>query len=155
MNNYVLNDEIGQGAFSTIYKGRYRSTTEFYAIASIDKTRRERVVNCVQLLRSMHHPNVIEFHNWYETNNHLWIITEYCSGGDMSTILKSNIQLKTAAVQAFGHDIAMGLVYIHSKGVVYNDLQTRNLLMDSAAMLRFHDFSLACKIGRASCRERV
>lgn len=155
MNNYVLNDEIGQGAFSTIYKGRYRSTTEFYAIASIDKTRRERVVNCVQLLRSMHHPNVIEFHNWYETNNHLWIITEYCSGGDMSTILKSNIQLKTAAVQAFGHDIAMGLVYIHSKGVVYNDLQTRNLLMDSAAMLRFHDFSLACTFNDAAVRPLI
>ncbi|CBZ28424.1 putative protein kinase [Leishmania mexicana MHOM/GT/2001/U1103] len=144
MNNYVLNDEIGQGAYSTIYKGRYRTTTEFYAIASIDKKRRERVVNCVQLLRSMHHSNVIEFHNWYETNNHLWIITEYCTGGDMSTILRSSIHLTTRAVQAFGRDVAMGLMYIHSKGVVYKDLQTRNLLMDSAAMLRFHDFSLAC-----------
>jgi serine/threonine-protein kinase ULK4 len=155
MNNYVLNDEIGQGSFSTIYKGRYRSTTEFYAIASIDKTRRERVVNCVQLLRSMRHPNVIEFHNWYETNNHLWIITEYCTGGDMATILKSKIQLKTAAVQAFGRDIAIGLLYIHSKGVVYNDLQTRNLLMDSAAMLRFHDFSLACSFSDATTRPLI
>ncbi|KPI89109.1 putative protein kinase [Leptomonas seymouri] len=155
MNNYVLNDEIGQGAFSTIYKGRYRSTTEFYAIASIDKSRRERVVNCVQLLRSMRHPNVIEFHNWYETNNHLWIITEYCTGGDMSTVLKSNIQLKTAAVQAYGRDIAVGLMYIHSKGVVYNDLQTRNLLMDSTAMLRFHDFSLACHFNEATSRPLI
>ncbi|CAG9577140.1 putative protein kinase [Leishmania major strain Friedlin] len=155
MNNYVLNDEIGQGAFSTIYKGRYRTTTEFYAIASIDKKRRERVVNCVQLLRSMHHSNVIEFHNWYETNNHLWIITEYCTGGDMSTILRSNINLTTQAVQAFGRDVAMGLMYIHSKGVVYNDLQTRNLLMDSAAMLRFHDFSLACLFQDAATRPLV
>ncbi|KPA85486.1 putative protein kinase [Leptomonas pyrrhocoris] len=155
MNNYVLNDEIGQGAFSTIYKGRYRSTTEFYAIASIDKTRRERVVNCVQILRSMRHPNVIEFHNWYETNNHLWIITEYCTGGDMSTVLRSRIQLKTVAVQAFGRDIAVGLLYIHSKGVVSNDVQTRNLLMDSAAILRFHDFSLACYFNDASTRPLI
>ncbi|CAJ1028574.1 Protein kinase domain/Protein tyrosine kinase, putative [Leishmania lindenbergi] len=155
MNNYVLNDEIGQGAFSTIYKGRYRTTTEFYAIASIDKKRRERVVNCVQLLRSMHHANIIEFHNWYETNNHLWIITEYCTGGDMSTILRSNIDLTIQAVQAFGRDVAMGLMYIHSKGVVYNDLQTRNLLMDSAAMLRFHDFSLACNFRDAATRPLV
>lgn len=155
MNNYVLNDEIGQGAFSTIYKGRFRSTTEFYAIASVDKTRRERVVNCVQLLRSMRHANVIEFHNWYETNNHLWIITEYCTGGDMATILKSNIQLKPAAVEAFGHDVAVGLLYIHSKGVVCNDLQTRNLLMDSAAMLRFHDFSLSCTFNDAASRPLI
>ncbi|GET89980.1 protein kinase, putative [Leishmania tarentolae] len=155
MNNYVLNDEIGQGAFSTIYKGRYRTTTEFYAIASIDKKRRERVVNCVQLLRSMHHSNIIEFHNWYETNNHLWIITEYCTGGDVSTILRSNINLTIQAVQAFGRDVAMGLMYIHSKGVLYNDLQTRNLLMDSAAMLRFHDFSLACLFNDAATRPFV
>ncbi|KAG5474965.1 hypothetical protein CUR178_04415 [Leishmania enriettii] len=155
MNNYVLNDEIGQGAFSTIYKGRYRTTTEFYAIASIDKKRRERVVNCVQLLRSMRHLNIIAFHNWYETNNHLWIITEYCTGGDMRTILRSNIDLTIQAVQAFGRDIAMGLMYIHSKGVLYNDLQTRNLLMDSAAMLRFHDFCLACSFHDAATRPLV
>ncbi|KAK7201011.1 protein kinase [Novymonas esmeraldas] len=155
MNNYVLNDEIGQGSFSTIYKGRYRTTTEFYAIASIDKKRRERVVNCVHLLRAMRHPNIIEFHNWYETNNHLWIITEYCTGGDLSTILRSNISLTTKAVQAFGRDIAVGLMYIHSRGVLYNDLQTRNLLMDSAAMLRFHDFSLGCEFRVASARPLV
>lgn len=149
MNNYVLNDEIGQGSFSTIYKGRYRSTTEFYAIASIDKKRRERVVNCVQMLRSLHHPNIIEFHNWYETNNHLWIITELCNGGDMGTVLKSNVQLKSVAVQTFARDIAVGLMYVHSKGLIYNDLQTRNLLLDSTATLRFHDFSLCCSFADA------
>ncbi|KAG5500387.1 hypothetical protein JKF63_03479 [Porcisia hertigi] len=155
MNNYVLNDEIGQGSFSTIYKGRYRTTTEFYAIASIDKRRRERVVNCVQLLRSMRHSSIIQFYHWYETNNHLWIITEYCTGGDMSSILRSKIELTIQAVQAFGRDVAAGLMYIHSKGVLYNDLQTRNLLMDSAAMLRFHDFSLACLFNDAATRPLV
>ena len=34
------------------------------------------------------HPNILKFYNWYETRNHFWIILEYCSGGDLYSMLE-------------------------------------------------------------------
>ena len=37
--------------------------------------------------------NVIEFVNCYETRNHLWVIFEYCAGGDLLRLLKQDSRL--------------------------------------------------------------
>ncbi len=26
------------------------------------------------------HPNIVKFHEWYETTNHLWLVVELCTG---------------------------------------------------------------------------
>ncbi|RNF18309.1 putative protein kinase [Trypanosoma cruzi] len=144
MNNYQIYDEVGKGRFSIVYKGRRKKTIEYYAISSIDKSRRQRVLTNVRFLRSAEHRCIIKFHNWYETNNHLWVITELCSGGDMRQVLNLDSRISRQAVQMFGTDIAEGLMYIHSRGVVYGDLKPSNILMDSTMSMRFYDFGLSC-----------
>ncbi|KEG12095.1 protein kinase [Trypanosoma grayi] len=142
MNNYQIYDEVGKGRFSNVYKGRRKKTIEYYAISSVDKSQRQRVLANVKFLRSAHHQRIIKFHNWYETNNHLWIITELCTGGDMRQVLSLDSRLSVAAVRMFGGDIAEGLMYIHSRGAVYGDLKPSNILMDSTMSMRFYDFGL-------------
>ncbi|RNC39353.1 protein kinase, partial [Trypanosoma cruzi] len=144
MNNYQIYDEVGKGRFSIVYKGRRKKTIEYYAISSIDKSRRQRVLTNVRFLRAAEHRCIIKFHNWYETNNHLWVITELCTGGDMRQVLNLDSRISRQAVQMFGTDIAEGLMYIHSRGVVYGDLKPSNILMDSTMTMRFYDFGLSC-----------
>ena len=38
----------------------------------------------------MNHFNILKFYNWYETRNHLWIIFEYCSGGDLMQLIEQD-----------------------------------------------------------------
>ena len=33
---------------------------------------------------------MLKFYNWYETNNHLWLIVEYCTGSDLLSIVKGD-----------------------------------------------------------------
>ncbi|RZR77018.1 hypothetical protein BHM03_00001967, partial [Ensete ventricosum] len=42
----------------------------------------------VRMLHSLSHPNVLRFYSWYETSAHLWLVLEYCVGGDILTLLK-------------------------------------------------------------------
>ena len=149
MNNYQIYDEIGKGRHSVVYKGRKKKSIEYYAIASIDKSQRQRVLTSVQFLRSFNHTNVIKFHNWYETNNHLWVITEYCIGGDLRAVLQVENKLPENSVRHLALDIAEGLVHIHSKGVLYMDLKPSNLLLDGTCSLRFYDFGLAINFDKA------
>lgn len=57
-----------------------------------DKQNREKVMNEVSILYQLgSHPNTLRFFNWYETPNHLWLIVEYCTGGNLLNLLKQVI----------------------------------------------------------------
>lgn len=149
MNNYQIYDEIGKGRHSIVYKGRKKKSIEYFAIASIEKQQRQRVLTSVQFLRSLNHRNVLKFHNWYETNNHLWVITEYCIGGNLRAVLDLDQRLSENSVRILGIDLVEGLMHLHSRGIIYGDLKPSNVLMDATASLRYYDFGLACSFENA------
>jgi serine/threonine-protein kinase ULK4 len=155
MNNYQIYEEVGKGRYSTVYKGRKKRSIEYYAIASIDKGQRQRVLNSVHYIRALNHPKIVKFHNWYETNNHLWVITEYCTGGDLKSVLSLEESMPETATKIFATDLVEGLSHLHSNGVVYADLKPSNILMDACAVLRFYDFGLAQSIDNVRPENRV
>ena len=155
MNNYQIYEEIGKGRHSTVYKGRKKRSIEYYAIASIDKGQRARVLNSVHHIRALSHPNIVKFHNWYETNNHLWVITEYCTGGDLKSIVAVEDAFPETSCRVFAGDIVEGLAHLHAHGVVYADLKPSNILMDACATLRLYDFGLALHVDNAKADNRV
>lgn len=59
----------------------------------------DRVVNEVQVMHRLNSPHTLRFHNWYETRNNLWLILEYCTGGDMLSLLNQDGRLPEAAVK--------------------------------------------------------
>jgi len=44
-------------------------------------------------------PHTVRFHTWYETRNNLWLILEYCTGGNLLALLKQDGQLPEPAVK--------------------------------------------------------
>jgi len=58
------------------------------AVKSTEKARRKKVLNEVKIFNNLNHGNILRFYNWYETNNHLWILFEYCSGGDLMHLIE-------------------------------------------------------------------
>ena len=42
----------------------------------------------VEVIRNLIHPNVVKFEKFYEENNQLIIVMEYCDGGDLSKLIK-------------------------------------------------------------------
>lgn len=83
MNNFHIYEEVGRSKYSVVYKGRKKKSIDYVAVKSIEKTRRKKVLNEVRIFHSLKNRHVIKFYNWYETRNHLWIIFEYCAGGDL------------------------------------------------------------------------
>jgi serine/threonine-protein kinase ULK4 len=59
----------------------------------------------------------------YETTNHLWLILEYCVGGDLRSLLRADKQLPEATVLRFARDLAAALQYLHSTGAPFACMQ--------------------------------
>ena len=70
-----------------MYKGRVRGSVEFVAIRRVDKSHKVKISTEVQAVHALDHTNVLKFHAWFATPNHLWVVTEYCAGGDLRQLL--------------------------------------------------------------------
>jgi serine/threonine-protein kinase ULK4 len=82
----------------------------------------------------------------YETVNHLWLILEYCVGGDLKSLLQQDMRLPESSVHDFGRDLLAALQFLHSKGIIHCDLKPTNILLDENGTLKLGGFSCARKL---------
>ena len=143
MENFVLYDEIGAGSKRTVYKGRRKGSVSYVAIHCIEKVNRDLIQNNVRVSYELKHPNIVQFYEWYETTNHLWLVVELCAGNSLEEILSQDSFLPEPVVKSFGKDLVAGLAYLHSQDIVYADLSPRNILLDADGTLKFSNFCLS------------
>lgn len=146
MEKYHIYEEIGKGSFSQIFKGREKKKIEYVAIKRIEKSAMNKTVSEVQVMHKLSHPHMLKFYDWYETRNNLWLILEYCTGGDLESILKQDGHLPETSVRIFGIDMVAGLRYLHGCGILFGDLRPRNVLVDEYGILKLADFKFAQKV---------
>ena len=146
MNNYHIYEEIGRGKYSVVYKGRKKKTIEYVAVKSVERCRRRKLMNEVRIMHDLSHRNILKFHNWYETRNHLWIIFEYCPGGDLFKLLEEDKKLPEASVKKFAFEILEGLAFLHENSIIFADLKPSNVLINEFSILKLADFGFSKKI---------
>jgi serine/threonine-protein kinase ULK4 len=111
MQDYNIFNPIGKSKHSTCYLGRKKQSIQYYCLKSVDKTQKDLFQNEVKAMYSLDHPNVVKFFSWYETTNHIWVIIEHCSGGDLKTLLTQDKKLPEDSIRAFSADIRAGLQF--------------------------------------------
>jgi serine/threonine protein kinase len=65
---------------------------------------------------------------------------EYCSGGDLHSLVVAKGQLEKAEADCFFKQLMRGANYIHEMGVAHRDLKPENLLLTSHGCLKISDF---------------
>ncbi len=82
----------------------------------------------------------------YETSNHLWLILEYCVGGDLMSLLRQDSALPESSIHDFGRDMAGALQYLHASSIIYCDLKPSNVLLDENGRLKLGGFGLSRRL---------
>ncbi|XP_027271214.1 serine/threonine-protein kinase ULK4 isoform X10 [Cricetulus griseus] len=143
MENFILYEEIGRGSKTVVYKGRRKGTINFVAILCTEKCKRPEITNWVRLTHDIKHKNIVAFHEWYETSNHLWMVVELCTGGSLETVIAQDQNLPEDVVREFGVDLVTGLHHLHRLGILFCDLTPGKILLEGPGTLKFSNFCLA------------
>lgn len=93
------------------------------------------------------HPNIAKAQDYWEENGTAVMATRYLSGGTLMDLIarsrESGRHLPTERVLRISAQIARGLAHIHGGGILYRDLQPRNVLFDEWGTVHLVDFDTA------------
>ncbi|XP_056008994.1 serine/threonine-protein kinase ULK2-like isoform X13 [Ostrea edulis] len=134
---YSKKDLIGHGAFAVVFKGRNRKRpSHVVAIKSITKKNLAKSQNLLSKeikilkeLSDLHHENVVALLDCKETTNHVYLVMEYCNGGDLADYLQAKGTLSEDTIASFLRQIAAAMKVMNGKGIVHRDLKPQNILL--------------------------
>lgn len=140
---------IGKGGFSKVWKVKYKLTNEIFALKEISKLRilakniRKNIFWELDILSKLKHPFLLNLHFAFQDSEHLYIVTDFFSRGDLCYHIDQDIIFTESQTKFFIACIIHGLSYLHKKNIIHRDLKANNLMFDSKGYLHIIDFGLS------------
>ena len=145
-NYYHKYEQIGKGAYSTVYKAYHNDLSKIFAVKeiniSIHKKNIERFREEIFLMNKFDHQNILKLYETIEDDNYIYLILEYCENGDLKNFLNKR-PMKEKNVRKFMKQIVSGLQYLNNKNVYHRDLKPQNILLTKDYTIKISDFGLA------------
>ncbi|KAG2145022.1 kinase-like domain-containing protein [Suillus cothurnatus] len=172
-------DIIGNGSFGIIRKVRRKSDGQVLARKELNFERmsdrdRKQIVAEVNILKDLHHEHIVRYHDRHVDRDAgiLYILMEYCGGGDLSTVIKqaqkSNRPVPEDTIWNYFMQILLALHYCHHPGthgrtgsgtsegdakrpqILHRDLKPDNVFLDQSNTVKLGDFGLSKALSQAN-----
>ncbi|XP_069471287.1 serine/threonine-protein kinase ULK2 isoform X2 [Ambystoma mexicanum] len=131
---YSRKDLIGHGAFAVVFKGRHRKKTDWeVAVKSINKKNLSKsqilLGKEIKILKELQHENIVALYDVQELPNSVFLVMEYCNGGDLADYLQAKGTLSEDTIRVFLQQMASAMRVLHNKGIIHRDLKPQNILL--------------------------
>lgn len=144
---------VGRGAFGIVRVAHKTDSSDpkreqLYAVKEFKqrpgestKKYQKRLTAEFCISSSMQHPNVINTLDLLKDDKGLYCeVMEYCSGGDLYTLVLAAGQLEVTEADCFFKQLMRGVEYMHEMGVAHRDLKPENLLLTQHGSIKITDF---------------
>ncbi|XP_038255192.1 serine/threonine-protein kinase Nek1 isoform X8 [Dermochelys coriacea] len=150
MEKYIKVHKIGEGSFGKAILVKAKENSRQYVIKEINISKmsnkeREESRREVAVLANMKHPNIVLYRESFEENGSLYIVMDYCEGGDLfrrinaqKGILFSEDQIMDWFVQ-----ICLALKHVHDRKILHRDIKSQNIFLTKDGTIQLGDFGIA------------
>ena len=162
VGDYVLLSTLGLGSTGKVKLAEHKITGKKVAIKIIKKSTVEqqpdlavKIRREISLMRLFDHPHLLQLVDVMESQQHLYIILEYASHGELFDFLVESGSLSVEDALKFFRQIIFGLEFLHNHAICHRDLKPENILLDEFDNIKIADFGLArwmkSNIAETSC----
>lgn len=97
------------------------------------------------------HPHVVQIYETFSTDEHVYIVMDYCAKGDLLDLINKHIGdnqrgIGEAASRKIFNQLCQALRHIHNNGIVHRDLKCENVLLDENLDVKLTDFGFSCYV---------
>ncbi|TSM60553.1 Mitogen-activated protein kinase kinase kinase 19 [Bagarius yarrelli] len=147
---------LGRGAYGTVYCG-LTSQGKLIAVKQVTldvsnsetaKEEYERLEREVDLLKNLHHQNIVGFLGTALSGHIISILMEYIPGGSISNVLKRFGPLSEKVFALYTRQILEGVAYLHNNHVIHRDLKGNNIMLMPSGVIKLIDFGCARRLNR-------
>ncbi|KAM4044280.1 protein kinase C theta type-like [Anomaloglossus baeobatrachus] len=149
LKSFTFHRIIGQGAFGKVMLATHKACQKQVAVKMVEKRflieeSRDKILIERQILEmTRKSPFITRAFSTFQSQDYVFYVMEYLSGGDLRQFLKRNAPLPIPATRFIAAELICGLQFLHSRGIIHRDLKPENILLDSTGHLKIADFGLA------------
>ncbi|XP_009076465.1 PREDICTED: LOW QUALITY PROTEIN: serine/threonine-protein kinase ULK3 [Acanthisitta chloris] len=153
LDGFILTERLGSGTYATVYKAyRKKDTREVVAIKcvnkkSLNRASVENLLTEIEILKGIRHPHIVELKDFQWDNDHIYLIMEFCAGGDLSRFIRMRRILPEKVARIFLQqlELACALKFLHDRNISHLDLKPQNILLSTPdhPLLKLADFGFA------------
>ncbi|KAK3677847.1 serine/threonine protein kinase, AGC [Recurvomyces mirabilis] len=142
---------IGKGDVGKVYLVREKKSTRLYAMKVLSKKemiKRNKIKRALaeqEILATSNHPFIVTLYHSFQSEDHLYLCMEYCSGGEFFRALQTrpNKCVDEDAARFYAAEVTAALEYLHLMGFIYRDLKPENILLHQSGHIMLSDFDLS------------
>ncbi len=145
---YRIIDSIGQGGMGQVFKAQHATLGRIVAVKvlprykctpeAIDNFRRE-----IRALSSLDHPKLVSALDAGEDGSVHYLVTEFVPGLDLRKLVRREGPLGMSAAASIICQVAEGLEYAHTQGIIHRDVKPGNVLVAPDGQAKLSDLGLA------------
>ncbi len=147
VGKYQILEKIGVGGFGSVYRGRDPFIKRSVAIKTCqgdDEEIRKRFFREAEYAGNLHHPNITTIYDFGVTDDGIpYIVQEFLTGEDLDKKIKRQEPLPILEKIRFLRDVAEGLGYAHTAGIIHRDIKPSNIRILEDGTVKIMDFGIA------------
>ncbi|XP_069924392.1 serine/threonine-protein kinase Nek1 isoform X9 [Oryctolagus cuniculus] len=150
MEKYVRLRKIGEGSFGKAVLVKSTEDGRQYVIKEINISRmsskeREESRREVAVLANMKHPNIVQYRESFEENGSLYIVMDYCEGGDLFKRINAQrgILFQEDQILDWFVQICLALKHVHDRKILHRDIKSQNIFLTKDGTVQLGDFGIA------------
>jgi calcium-dependent protein kinase len=132
--NYKITKKLGEGSFGTVQLATSMATQDDRAIKNILKRKLpdvKRFAAEIEIHRSLDHPNVVKLYEIYEDARCMYLVMEYCTGGELFDRIVEVGSFSEAQTALILKQMLRAVAYLHNEHICHRDLKPENFLLEN------------------------
>ncbi|KAK6515672.1 serine/threonine protein kinase, AGC [Arthrobotrys conoides] len=142
---------LGKGDVGKVYLVREKKSGRLYAMKVLSKKemiKRNKIKRALaeqEILATSNHPFIVTLYHSFQSDEHLYLCMEYCSGGEFFRALQTRPGkcIPEEDARFYAGEVTAALEYLHLMGFIYRDLKPENILLHQSGHIMLSDFDLS------------